>query len=92
MITYDYLQPNNNCFLIRHDNNFYLDDYVESVNIDSTNNSIRINYHENTDVKLTDKIILEVYNRFGILANTQVFDNLSCIEKTDDYVIYKFES
>lgn len=89
LTTYDYLQPNNNCFLVKHDNNFYLDDCVESIDIDYSNHIIKITYHGNINIKITDKIILEVYDKFGILQNTQVFDNLMCMEKSNNYVTYK---
>lgn len=87
--TYDYTQSDNNCFLVKHDNNFYLDDYVESIDIDYSNHNIKITYHGNTNIKITDKIILEIYDKFGILQDTQIFDNLTCIEKSNNYVIYK---
>ncbi len=70
--TYDYTLPENNCFIVKHSNKYY-NDYVESVIIDLDENILTINYRDIKTIPVEEQLILEIYNKFGILVDTKLY-------------------
>ena len=102
MIIYDYSEPKNNCFIVKHSNKL-LNEFVEQFIIDTENNQITINYFDfNSLPKITNgkklsiqvekEIILDVLNRFGLIQDEIKYQLLDVVEKTDLSITYKYKS
>ena len=98
---FDYSATENNCFILKHK----LKDNVLSVIIDE--DKITINYSEyfakivngyfieDKENKLKiipeNKLILEEYDKFGILKKSTEYYNLDVINQTDNSITYSYK-
>ncbi len=77
----------NNCFLVKHK----AEDYVESVIIDTDKKEITIKYQWGILPPKEKEIIIEEYNKFGILLNSTIYNLTSIIKYEKDLITYSYK-
>lgn len=89
MVTvFDYTASTNNCFVVKH----LLEDYVQTVTVDTENKTLTIEYHvKQNNIPSEKTITLEEYNRFGLLTNITEYVIVETVSKTNSSITYKYQ-